>query len=424
MTRVIDGDSENFAIRDKRVLLLKSTVVCGRCGERNNTIYSKCRKCGAKLSSMSTSPLSSRFSANKSKAKKICPFCSAAITAKAKFCPKCGQRLEQVKDLPESIPRKLKLDFTKDRTSLERTVRIFDEIFNDPTYRSKTNPDLWDTKKKWYFNQKERFKEKKISNEMFYGQLESINEYFGSTVKIPEEKMTKLLTNSREKSDTFTEVAISKDVPISVPELTAELEAEQLKVLPNEQLSDALTEIPNMEQYKLEIATDAKGTMVEPVGEEKKALFSSLQYQVKSLIFEEDETGLIVRIIPYIRSMEEIRVNFDQNKIIMNGCLKRSNLPTVNIELKAEGDPRQPSWDNLWKDIIIIGEEEEVIARIKKQSKIADQLASLGNVELKIKSKDDGDICLRLTCDETKESVKIAFSLIKDLKLFFEISFY
>ncbi len=91
------------------VLILKSIVVCGRCGEENSTIYSRCRKCGRKLPLVKKFPQSSRVSTSRSIEKKTCPFCSATITANAKFCPKCGQRLGQENDIPEKIPQKFEI---------------------------------------------------------------------------------------------------------------------------------------------------------------------------------------------------------------------------------------------------------------------------------------------------------------------------
>lgn len=62
---------------------------------------------------------------------------------------------------------------------------------------------------------------------------------------------------------------------------------------------------------------------IKPVDEDKKSLFSSIQYQVQDLIFEQDDTGLIARLIPYSGSIKEIIVEFKQNQIIMSGCLQK-----------------------------------------------------------------------------------------------------
>ena len=107
----------------------------------------------------------------------------------------------------------------------------------------------------------------------------------------------------------------------------------------------------------------------------------------------------------------------------MGGCLKKPNLPQINLELKTGGEPRQPSWEDPWQDITLIG-EENVIKRIKMRSEIADRLVSLGEAKVKVESKNERELCLQLTCNETQEAIKIAYSLIKDLQFFFEISYY
>ena len=87
------------------VQILKSIVVCGRCGEKNRTTYSKCRICGTKLPLVKKITQSSRVSTSRGIEKKTCPFCSVSITATAKYCPKCGQRLGQENDLIKNIPQ-------------------------------------------------------------------------------------------------------------------------------------------------------------------------------------------------------------------------------------------------------------------------------------------------------------------------------
>ena len=51
-------------------------------------------------------------------------------------------------------------------------------------------------------------------------------------------------------------------------------------------------------------------------------------------------------------------------------------------------------------------------------------MASLGKVRIKADSQTKGEICLRLTCNETKDAIKNAYSLIKDLQSYFEFSLY
>ncbi|MFX0206980.1 MAG: hypothetical protein ACFFDT_13415, partial [Candidatus Hodarchaeota archaeon] len=109
--------------------------------------------------------------------------------------------------------------------------------------------------------------------------------------------------------------------------------------------------------------------------------------------------------------------------IIMNGCLRRENIPEINLEIKIKGEPKESLWDDPWQDISLLG-EEKIIKGIKMRSEIANRLNSLGSATVKFKSKVKGEICFQLVCNETKEAVKLAYSLIKDLQLFFEISLY
>ncbi|UCG04093.1 MAG: hypothetical protein JSW11_08915 [Candidatus Heimdallarchaeota archaeon] len=161
---------------------------------------------------------------------------------------------------------------------------------------------------------------------------------------------------------------------------------------------------------------------IKPVDEDKKALFSSIQYQVQDLLFEQDETTFFARMIPYSGSIKEILVKIKQNQIIMSGCLKRENIPKTNLELKIDGEPKEPSWGDPWQDIFLIG-EEKIIRGIKACSEIANRMNSLGTVFIKFESQIKGE-CFQLTCNETEESIKLAYSLIKDLQLFFEVSLY
>lgn len=160
-----------------------------------------------------------------------------------------------------------------------------------------------------------------------------------------------------------------------------------------------------------------------PIDELKKSYFSSIQYQVQDLLFEQDDTCFIARLIPYSGSIKEIMVKIAQNQIKISGCLKRENLPLVNLELRIDGEPKEPSWSDPWQDISLLG-EEKIIKRIKIRSEIANRMNSLGTVFIKFESQTKGKICFQLICNETENSVKLAHSLIKDLQLFFEISLY
>ncbi|MHA2247004.1 MAG: right-handed parallel beta-helix repeat-containing protein [Candidatus Hodarchaeales archaeon] len=162
---------------------------------------------------------------------------------------------------------------------------------------------------------------------------------------------------------------------------------------------------------------------IEPVDEDKQSLFSSIQYRVQDLIFEQSDAGPLVRLVPYSGSIKEILVEFKQNQIVMSGYLQQQNLPRMNLELKIDGKPRKPSWDNPWQDITLLG-EEKIIKGIKQNTEIAGQLSSLGTALVKVESPTKGEISLHLTCNETNEAIEHAYSLIKDLQLFFDSSFH
>ena len=517
---------------------------------------------------------------------KTCPNCNVKIKVTAKFCPKCGKKLPQETYSPSSKQEIIDVDFTKERASLERAIQIFDGIFADQTLRSRTNPNLWDTKKTWYLNQKQRFLQRNVSNEMFYGQLKSLHEYLRSTVKISEDRLSlgeetyspskideeelsmnvteKLYDQKNEQCWTCGKIvkedsrylhfcsktcenaynpyevqrealsssisgpvevskeakldqqeleitddlktlefsplagriayllrqletkptlsletievvnkfryhqdneiraivkrlnekrregkiqirgpyplitptvikkpSVQKEIPEIEPRLSREIVPQELVKPPDLLLPKSLLEMPKPERSESVVTLDSEPSKAaitvtpptEPVSEEKQSLFSSIEYQVQDMIFEQGDTGPIVLIIPYSGSIKEIKVNFDKNQIIMSGCLKRQNLPLANLELQINGEPRQPSWDDPWQDITLSG-EEKILKQIKLRSEIADRLTSLGTALIKVESQTKGEICIQLTCTEAKEAIKHAYSLIKDLQLFFEISFY
>jgi hypothetical protein len=178
--------------------------------------------------------------------------------------------------------------------------------------------------------------------------------------------------------------------------------------------------IPKMEPTKEAPPT---APAIDLVSEEKRALFSSVQYRVQDLAYEQSDTGLLVRLIPYSGLMKEIKVEFDNCQILMSGCLKRDNLPKVTLELKTRGEPRGPSWGDPWRDITMSG-DKNVIAGIKLRSEISNSLNSLDTALVKVISPVEGEIHIKITCNETSEALKQAYSLITALQSFFEISFY
>ncbi|UCG00968.1 MAG: zinc ribbon domain-containing protein [Candidatus Heimdallarchaeota archaeon] len=416
-------------------------VVCRYCGEKNNRVFSKCRKCDSTLPRQWESSSWNHVLKN---SMKRCSSCNARIKHEASYCPKCGQKqVEETKPLPQS-QQNIDVEFTKDRRSLEQAIESFDKLFADQAKQPGASQDLLLNQKKiWYFNQKKRFLERNISNEMFYDHLNSLQEYLNSIAIIPEllEPEAHISYESDEETvlDTLSPKKIEKEVnfkeefisPImNKVELSEEtpqkaIELQNLSVVKN------IPEIPDQEPSTLEIAdtdfsqeiipeTDPKNELLD---KEIKSLFSSIQYQVKELIFEQEINRQVVRIIPFSGSINEIKVTFNQNQILLEGCLRKSNLPFVNLELKTEGEPKQPSWEDPWRNINLSG-GERVLNGIKMHSGIANQLVSLGKAEVKVESQTKGEICIQLTCIEMEEAVSIAYSLIKDLQLFFEISFY
>ncbi len=156
---------------------------------------------------------------------------------------------------------------------------------------------------------------------------------------------------------------------------------------------------------------------------EKKSLFSSIQYQVQAIDFEQFRDSSIVNILPYSGTIRKIIVKFDNSQIIMSGCMKRPSLPEVVLKAKIDRDPQPASWDKPWDDIFLEG-EEKIIQRLKHRYEIAHHLSSLGKTMLEAKSPSKGEICISITCIESEEAIKFAFSLLRDLQSFFEISFY
>ncbi len=418
---------------------------------------------------------------------KTCPSCNAIIKATAKFCSRCGQKLQQDTFVRLNSQKLIDIKFTKERSSLERAVQRFDRIFTDQTLQPISNKEMWENKKAWYSNQKMRFFERNISNELFYTQLKSLNEYLQTTVKIPDDRLGS--DSETHITSKFTEEKLSnnltkkqydrgiqhcwtcgkiltkgspylnfcskacerdynpyeiqqKEIPSYVPkpeevskniklnhmksEIEYKLKDQELTIPSNHLLSETSQEsIEPSIAAEIKLSEDAIDVTApsELGSEEIQSLFSSIQYQVQELLFEQGDTGPFVRIIPYSGSLKEIKVDFDQSQIIMSGCLKRQNLPIVNLELKINGEPGQPSWEDPWYKITLTG-EESIIKRIKLRSEIADRLISLGTAFIKVESEIQGEICILLSCNETQEAVKVAYSLIRDLQSFFEISFY
>ena len=160
---------------------------------------------------------------------------------------------------------------------------------------------------------------------------------------------------------------------------------------------------------------------VEDVGEDKRSLFSSIQYRVQDLSFEKKGKTLIACLIPYSGSIKEIRVEFDKHRIIMEGWMRGEKIKAPNLEIKVYGEPRRPSWEDPWLDIELNG-DFNFIDQIKSRGTMADNFASLGTCTVKIKSDKEGEIHLCIMCAESKETIERAYTLIKELQSFLELS--
>lgn len=228
------------------------------------------------------------------------------------------------------------------------------------------------------------------------------------------------------------ESPIQKKIPPIQPTLSREVKSRKpAEPSPDLPISKSFPKVSKPKSYIpiVSLASEpAKETITEtppkePVSDELRSLFRSIYYQVQDLIFERGDTGPIVRIIPYSGSIKEIKAHFDQNQIIMSWNHTGENFPRINLEMKIDEAPRIPSYDDPWTDITLAG-EEKIIQQIKLRNEIANRLLSLGSAVVKVESHIKGELNLQLTCNADVEAIKQAYSLIKDLQLFFDISSY
>ncbi len=156
-----------------------------------------------------------------------------------------------------------------------------------------------------------------------------------------------------------------------------------------------------------------------PTIDDKRALFSSIQYRVQDIIYEQSETDFFVRLIPYFGSIKEMTTQFDRNQIIMRGWLEQRDKRLIKLELKIDESPTQFSYDEPWRDITLIG-NEDVIQGIKQRREIANRLISLGTALVKVESPPIGRICIQITSQESKETINNAFFLLQELQSFID----
>lgn len=385
---------------------MKSSRTCNVCGAKVRKNFLYCSKCGAKISFKKKKPESSLKITSKSRDIKICPKCYETIKQASKFCSKCGQSLQPELSLAPRTHVKLPIHFTKERASLESAIQKFDEIFSVSTLQQENNHEMWNKKKRMFLSQKQRFFDRKLSNDLFFIQLESLNEYLQTIGFIQEEELpveSEIIAKSNKEVE---------------PE--KRISEEKSPVMGKQSQFIEPVAISESESAKEEITTTDP---VEPVSEEIRQLFRSIQYQVKDIIFQQGDVGAIARIIPYTGSIKEIIAEVEKDKIIMKCYLKGQDFQQVYLELKIEGMPRQPSWDDFWKDIILHG-EEKLIKQIKLRHEIANRLTSLGTALVKVESTKESEISIQLTCNVSEHAIKHSYALFKDLQLFFDISFY
>jgi parallel beta-helix repeat protein len=153
--------------------------------------------------------------------------------------------------------------------------------------------------------------------------------------------------------------------------------------------------------------------------EDRKAFFSSLQYRVQDLIFDQGETGPIVQLIPYFGSIKEICVEFNQNQIIMQSNLKHQIGQQVSFEIKIDRSMKDSVYSYPWQDIAISG-DEKISESLKQKTEIADRLHSLGTAYVKVDSVIEKEIQIQITCKESKAAVEHAFALTTEIQSFLD----
>ncbi|MFQ5980679.1 MAG: zinc ribbon domain-containing protein [Candidatus Heimdallarchaeota archaeon] len=176
------------------------------------------------------------------------------------------------------------------------------------------------------------------------------------------------------------------------------------------------------------VLEDAEGiiTTVVPLSpklaiEDVQPRFSTLQYQVREIIFEEGVFSPIARLFPYSGAMEEIAVEFEETQIKMSGCLSRENLPSVDLELNAEGEPQRLPGFDLWQTITLTG-DDRTLKRLKLRRGIARKMVSLGTVTVKVDSPLLDKICIQIVCTDSKDSIARSYALMKEIQSFLEYS--
>lgn len=223
--------------------------------------------------------------------------------------------------------------------------------------------------------------------------------------QLDEADSSELLPSSRSMFDETSSKKITHDVSPALEDAEEAITAPATAVL--EDAGEAIT------------ATTQRS--VEPTIEDVQPRFSALQYQVREMIFEQGVSGPIAHLFPYSGAMEEITVAFEETQIKMSGCLSQQNAPSVDLELKTEGEPRRLTGFDPWQTITLAG-EDHILKRLKLRRGIARKMASLGTVTVKVDSPLIDKICIQIACNDSKESIAQSYALMKDCSSFLEYS--
>lgn len=153
------------------------------------------------------------------------------------------------------------------------------------------------------------------------------------------------------------------------------------------------------------------------VEEQNRDLFSSIQYQVKELIFMPTK----VIILPFSSSTKEILATFpDNNRVCFTTLIERPPKSNFEIQVKYLKDPQSASWSDIWKDIEITG-PPEIIDNIKTRNMIANRITVTGHIEFNAKAIIEQGIRCEIRVLKTKETISAGYSLLKDFIWFFEM---
>lgn len=153
------------------------------------------------------------------------------------------------------------------------------------------------------------------------------------------------------------------------------------------------------------------------VEEQNRNLFSSIQYQVKELIFMPTK----VIILPFSSSTKDILATFpDNNRVCFTTLIERPPKSNFEIQVNYLKDPQSASWSDVWKDIEITG-PPEIIDNIKSRNMIANRITLTGHIEFNATGIVEQGIKCEIIVLKTKEKISAGYSILKDFIWFFEM---